>query len=140
MDGTVQKNSNGTPIPSYDNTDIQNFARAWTGFSRQNPRSNMEFWENEWNKNRMDIMKLTGPWRDPFPKMDLGDGFIGDKVPLCIDLPDKQFLKVGASYRLLGSGIKPDVHDQPEYWDWSYKLEQDIRIFKLELCNFALCA
>ena len=131
IDGTTQVNSEGSPILSYDNTDIQNFARAWTGFSRQESRSNMEFRENEWNKNRMDPMKIYGPWRDPYPKMDLGSGFIGDRVPLCADLPNQQFLKPGATYNLLGSSIKPDMHDQPRYWDWSYSTT-DVKIFKLD--------
>jgi len=90
----------------------------------------MEFL-NEYNRNRIDPMQIHGPWRDPFPKMDLHDGFIGDRVPLCVDLPDKQFLKVGATYRLLGSSIKPDMHDQPYRWDWAYGLD-DIRILKLD--------
>ena len=85
----------------------------------------------EYNRNRIDPMQIHGPWRDPFPKMDLHDGFIGDRVPLCVDLPDKQFLKVGATYRLLGSSIKPDMHDQPSSWDYTLGLD-DIRILKLD--------
>ena len=131
IDGTIQVNESGSAIPSYDNTDIQNFARAWTGFYRQWARSNMEFRENEWNKNRMDPMRVYGPWRDPFPKMDLSNGYIGDKVPLCADLPEKQFLKRGAKYRLLGSSIKPDFHDQPTYYDYSYS-HINVRVLQLE--------
>ena len=41
IDGTsVLKN--GKAIPTYDNSDIQTFTRAWTGFRRQYLRFNKE--------------------------------------------------------------------------------------------------
>ena len=113
VDGTLRFDDAGSPISTYDNDDIQNFARAWTGFTRQEMRSNFEAMETEW-LNRMDPMKIEASWRDPFPKMDLHSGFIGDKKPLCVDLPDKQFLHTGAKYRLLGSSRKPDLHHQSD--------------------------
>jgi len=116
MDGTLLLDSSGLPIPTYDNTDIQNFARAWTGFTRQSLRSNIESvsWED---KNRIDPMRIEGPWRDSFPKMNLdGNSYIGDKVPLCVDLPKYQFLRKGAKYRLLGSSTYPHLHHQPQWW------------------------
>ena len=42
--------------------------------------------------------------------MDLFKGFIGDGYPLCIEEPDKQFLRKGATYRLLGSHKMPVMH------------------------------
>ena len=116
LDGTKQFSEDGTALETYDNLDIQNFARAWTGFTREEMRSNFEAMSNEW-LNRMDPMKIEGKWRDPFPKMDLWSGFVGDKIPLCKDLPTKQFLKEGATYRLLGSSARPDLHDQPSNWN-----------------------
>ena len=59
-DGSVMK-VNGTAIPTYDNTDIQNFARAWTGFRRQYFRSNFEGYQ--FTGNRMDPMPIDGPRR-----------------------------------------------------------------------------
>lgn len=49
IDGTRKLDSSGSPILAYDNTDIQNFARAWTGFIRQPRRSNIEmmWWDSE---------------------------------------------------------------------------------------------
>ena len=35
-------------------------------------------------------------------KIDLDDGYVGDKYPLCVDQPKYHFLKKGAVYRLLG--------------------------------------
>ena len=52
--------------------------------------------------------------------MDLGDGFIGDKVPLCVDLPQRHFLKKGAQYRLLGPTPQPELHEYGYPWhDWA---------------------
>ncbi len=116
IDGTLQHDDEGSPIATYTNDDIQNFARAWTGFKRQEMRSNIEALSNEW-LNRMDPMMIEAEWRDPFPKMDLQSGFVGDKKPLCVDLPAKQFLRSGATYRLLGSSKRPDLHYQPSSWN-----------------------
>ena len=44
MDGTYKLDGSGLPILTYDNTDIQNFARVWTGFTRQTIWANLEFW------------------------------------------------------------------------------------------------
>ena len=40
----------------------------------------------------------------------------GDKVALCTDLPSKHFIKKGATYRLLGSSGRPEMHGDPESW------------------------
>ena len=58
-----------------------------------------------------------GVHRDPFPKTDLYGGFIGDKEPLCVDLPEKHFLMKGATYRLLGSSLTPDLHEVNIRWE-----------------------
>ncbi len=54
--------------------------------------------------------------------MDLGGGFIGDKVPLCVNLPQRHFLKKGAQYRLLGPTPQPELHEYGHPWhtwdDW----------------------
>ena len=138
-DGTLMLDANDKPIPTYDNTDIQNFARSWTGFDRREVRGNTEM--NEEQKNNLDPMELQGPYRDYFPKFGLDGTYIGDTYPLCVDEPDKAFLKKGATYRLLGSSSIPTVHYQPNSWTGS-KLE-DFRVFSLssqselfsELCN-----
>jgi Uncharacterized protein conserved in bacteria len=60
MDGTLKLNDSSQPIDTYDNTDIQNFARAWTAFTTQDRRSNIE--GNFWDRNRIDPMTVYGPW------------------------------------------------------------------------------
>ena len=53
---------------------------------------------------------------DIFPKSNLFGGYIGDKYPLCVDLPDKDFLRKGATYRLLGSRSSPELqHDETDW-------------------------
>jgi len=49
--------------------------------------------------------------------MDLFKGFIGDGYPLCVDLPDKQFLRIGATYRLLGNHALAQVSASEERSD-----------------------
>lgn len=114
LDGTHVLSADGKSIPTYGNSDIQNYARAWTAFTAQPTRSNIEM--NWYEPNRMDVMKVIGPYRDPFPKMDLFGGHIGDNYPLCIDRPEKAFLRKGAKYRLIGSSKTPTAHYQPEWW------------------------
>jgi hypothetical protein len=59
-DGTLMK-VNKTEVPTYDNTDIQTFARAWTGFRRQYFRANFEGYSH--TGNRMDPMPIDGARR-----------------------------------------------------------------------------
>ncbi len=59
-DGTLMLNSDGNPILTYQNSDIQNFARAWTGFTRPMRRASIEGFD--WDDNRIDPMSITGPW------------------------------------------------------------------------------
>lgn len=118
MDGTLIVDEFGAPIATYDNSDIQNFARAWTGFSRQKGRSNTEPLRND--PNRFDPMSVTGIWRDFSPKTGLlQDTYIGDNYPLCVDEPEKAFLKKGAKYRLIASSDTTVMHNQ--HWWWLFE-------------------
>jgi uncharacterized protein (DUF1501 family)/uncharacterized protein (DUF1800 family) len=114
IDGTPKLDENGLPIPAYGNDVIMSFARAWTGFDWHQGRGNVE--ESSWSGNRHDPMKIYAPWRDKFPKTDMTGGYIGDGYPLCVDLPDKMFLRKGAVYRLLGSSHMPELmEDDPNF-------------------------
>jgi uncharacterized protein (DUF1501 family) len=117
MDGTLQRDSDGDLIPTYDTTDILTFARAWTGFEYSNRRGNYE--ENDpIEKNWNDPMILRdGDRHDWWPKKDLLDGWIGDRYPLCSDLPPQAFLKAGATFKLLGRSSSPRYQFDNENWD-----------------------
>jgi hypothetical protein len=55
MDGTRQMDDGGNPIPTYDNTDILSFARAWTGLQNQARRGN-----HESRVSRVEPMNIKG--------------------------------------------------------------------------------
>lgn len=61
-------------------------------------------------------MKVQSGWRDKFPKTDMTGGYIGDGYPLCVDLPEKMFLKKGGSYRLLGASHMPELMEDYHYF------------------------
>jgi hypothetical protein len=113
MDGTY-KRKNGELIQTYDNSDIQTFARVWTGFKRNGPRSNYDGYR--WNPNKIDPMLLDGEKRDPFPKLNLENGYIGDGYPLCADLPSNHFLRKGATYRAVGNFNQPELSVETNWW------------------------
>jgi hypothetical protein len=115
-DGTqVFDNITGESIPTYDNDDIMSFARIWTGFDYQPPRSNVESYLFNSGRNPFDPMQIKPAWRDHFPKTKLDSGYIGDGYPLCFDLP-YTFLSRGARYRLLGPGSAESSHFDEQLW------------------------
>jgi len=109
MDGTPKLDANGNEILAYTNDAIMSFSRAWTGFDVQFKRGNIEGPE----RNQLDPMRIDGAWRDKFPKIDLQNGYIGDRYPLCEDFPSRGFLKKGAIFRLLGSSNLPELMTDP---------------------------
>ncbi len=114
MDGTHKLDSNGNPLHAYDSNDILNMARAWTGLSRAyRHRGNSE--SGKWGPH-VDTMHIEREYRDIYPKPDILGGYIGDKYPLCVDLPTKDHLKKGASYRLLGGKSLPEM--QLDHFRW----------------------
>ena len=100
IDGTNVLDSNGNTIRVYDNEDIMDYARAWTGFRRRSGRGNVE--ERHDYLNSLDPLQIIVPWRDQVPKRGLDRQYVGDKYMLCDDLPVRTFLRNGAKYRLLG--------------------------------------
>ena len=103
-DGTSKRDADGEEIDAYSNLDVMNFARAWTGFEEQKLRGNLEDSAGMifGNRNNIDPMRIVPEWRDKFPKTNLIGGYIGDRTPLCVDLPSKAFLAKGAKFRFLG--------------------------------------
>ena len=124
LDGSFKLDKDGNKFLAYTNDDIMSLSRAWTGFKLQQTRGNME------NDNRIDPLVLEASWRDRFPKSDTTGNYIGDFFyPLCVDLPNKAFLKVGAKYRFLGGSSLPELMNDPN----EFKSDDSINRFMLDL-------
>lgn len=114
-DGTPVRDEVGKPVPTYTNHDIMAFARIWTGFNAQPFRANLE--NREGQGNWIDPMYIKVEDRDLNPKTDLYGDYIAERRPLCVDMPEKPFLRKGATY--LYSGYKkPKTPDQPVGSHW----------------------
>jgi uncharacterized protein (DUF1800 family) len=64
-DGTPVLDGLGNPIPAYDNEDITNFARVFTGLSFGGPRGNQFWWPEE---NWLSPMRMWDDYHDLEPK------------------------------------------------------------------------
>lgn len=99
-DGTPALDNDGRQIQAYDNDNIMDFARVFTGFELQPPRANIE--RNFGYQNHIDPMRLNAQNHDVYPKMDLNGNHLGDGYPLCSDRESGSFLEPGARYEFLG--------------------------------------
>ena len=104
---------------TYTNDDIVTLARAWTGFKTRANRPNIEMFSSKGTFNYVDPMEIDEDNRDVFPKATLGgEGYLGDRFPLCRDVPEKAFLRKGqGEYVFQGSSKAYDDDDQSEWWD-----------------------
>jgi len=119
--GLFELNEDGTRVvrdgdfvDAYTDTEIVDFARVWTGFDRQQPRSNMESPE-ERLRNTIDPMQIKPAWRDHLPKAKLDAGFLGDQYPLCGDV-DRPWMRPGAKFVFTGqsSAEGPELDGQDQ--------------------------
>ena len=111
--GTMLTDANGHVVPTYDQDVVVTMSRAWTGFELQGSRGNIEHDAPLWRRNYHDPMQIWMSWRDTFPKRGLRGRYVGDGAPLCIDLPERAFLRRGATYWYLGAEPNPTKHDEP---------------------------
>lgn len=101
-DGTEKRNAEtGQRIPTYDNDNIMNAARVWTGWYHRPSRGNLIVID-EGEPNRVDPMYIRPDKRDRFPKTKLKGGYLGDGIQMCSKLPRRHFLNKGARYVLNG--------------------------------------
>lgn len=138
LDGSPEQTDEGEPIATYDNTNIMDFARVWTGFTRQSFRGNLEARNGDSSSNNVDPMQISRTKRDLFPKMNLYDGYLGDGLPLCQDLPDRAYLRKGARYNFLGSSFQPRDHLHNTWFDdrgpQTYELDSRFSMLWKTLC------
>ena len=69
-DGTLKLDDQNEPIPTYDNEDITEMAKVFTGLIRQTNKPNLY-----WNPNRVDPMRENNNQHDKTAKV-LFDGSI----------------------------------------------------------------
>lgn len=124
---------------NYQQKHIFTAAKVWTGLVTSRRRGNYE--DLDWaTTSYLDPLRITSPIkRDWFPKIDLADGYIGDRVPLCADLPEQPFLKKNARFRLLGGSTDalssyPSRKSGPDEEFRRYSLEGGSALYT-ELCN-----
>eukprot|EP01013_Petalomonas_cantuscygni_P025363 TRINITY_DN472_c1_g1_i8.p1 TRINITY_DN472_c1_g1~~TRINITY_DN472_c1_g1_i8.p1 ORF type:complete len:2177 (+),score=570.77 TRINITY_DN472_c1_g1_i8:136-6531(+) len=108
--GAAEVDGSGRPLETYDSDDILTLAKVWTGFTTRGRRGSLA-WASA--GNLVDPMYIVPTYRDPFPKMDLFDGYLGDGYPLCKDFPARAFLRTGATWRSLGGTPQPLMSDDP---------------------------
>lgn len=146
MDGTKKFDGKDNPLQTYNQDDIMSMARAWTGFvvhsfgtsQEYRPRSNFE--GSGPTSHMIDPLTINRNFRDMFPKSNLFGGYIGDGYPLCTDLPPRDHLRKGASYRLLGKRANAELqYDLNEFNDDDVNREKLILNVSSPLYE-ALCA
>ena len=119
IDGTPQLDRWGREINTYGTPDILTFARAWTGFFYSRRRSNFQDIDHS-GHTRVDFMEIprgSEGNRDWNPKRSLTGGFIGDRYPLCADMPEKSYLRIGAKFRYLGNTSSPELQSDESSWE-----------------------
>ena len=135
LDGTRVKGASGAALPTYTNENIFEFAKVWTGFQRANGRGNIENRDGPESRNNLDPMIIRTDRRDPFPKLNLYGGYLGDRYPLCEDFPAKQFLRLGATYRYLGNSFTPELQESVDDDEVHHIVLSDSSRLLAELCN-----
>ena len=137
-DGTEVRDQFGQAIQTYNNIDILNNARLFTGFTFTARRGNIEeLFRSEYS--RLDPMRIEADLHDFSPKTTLDGNWLGDRYPLCVDLPKRSFLSAGATYRFRAGSSLPRNRRHPIYWDANesikrFVLSKDSELYS-KLCN-----
>ena len=94
------RDDDGLELQTYSTSDIENFAKVWTGLKKRSARSNIELQTP--SVNFIDPLKINRNYRDHTPKTDLSGGYLGDAVQVCSDMAPQSFLRIGATYQFMG--------------------------------------
>ena len=132
-DGTETRDTFGRVTQTYTNNDIMSNSRIWSGFEYTARRGNVEELFRA-NKSRQDPMRIIVDRHDFLPKLTLGK-WIGERYPLCQDLPSQHFLKIGAQYHLRGGSSVPSLQSLPESWDGDERVKRFILSTSSNLYN-----
>ena len=100
-DGTEVRDDFGQVTQTYTDLDVSSNARVFTGFSYTPRRGNVEELFRS-QKSRLDPLIIDVDRHDFSPKTTLDGNWLGDRYPLCADLPKHPFLSRGAKYQFNG--------------------------------------
>lgn len=136
----VVDQATGDPIPTYTTEDIFDLARVWTGFQNQPARSNLDMGDGISTPNFVDPTSILVNLHDFFPKRGMDGRYIGDRYPLCEELPPRAFLRKGAVFRYVGTTPAPGMHAQldPETFTTPHSLWLELSAASSPL-HAALC-
>lgn len=73
MDGSRRQNEDGEDIPTYDNDDIKQFAKIFTGFGNGGDGGNFGDAANIYESDFLVPMQMYDAWHEPGPKTLLND-------------------------------------------------------------------
>ena len=91
-------------------------AKIFTGLGRSYRRANYNDLDRTTASYLDHLKQRSIEHKDWFPKIGLGESYVGDQYPLCSDLPEKHFLRKGATFVALGGNILPQHHLDPNYY------------------------
>lgn len=129
-DGTEVKTKDGDLIDTYDNENIMEFAKVFTGFENELYRSNIELGQKG-TANKIDPMAIRHKWHDIYPKSGLDGNYLGDGYPLCAHLKERSFISKGAEYHFIGYYYAEDKK--------VYNVQETSSLF-LQLCGASVAA
>ena len=82
MDGTCQKDENGVDIPTYDNVDIAEFSKIFTGYTWNNPWCEFGCGSLDFNGDIVQNMVMIDAYHDPNAKTLLNGQVVPARSPV----------------------------------------------------------
>ena len=82
LDGTCKKDGNGVDIPTYDNVDIAEFSKIFTGFTWANPYCNFGCGSMDFNAGVVQPMAMNNDYHEPGQKTLLNGHIVQPRTPV----------------------------------------------------------
>ncbi len=82
IDGTCQKDANGVDIPTYDNVDIAEFSKIFTGYTWANPWCEFGCSSTDWTGDITQNMVMLNNYHDPGSKTLLNGHIVQPRNPV----------------------------------------------------------
>ena len=82
MDGTCQLDENNNPIPTYDNADIAEMSKIFTGYTWANPWCEFGCGSTDYNGDIVQPLVMINDYHDPTSKTLLNDYVVQPRTPV----------------------------------------------------------